>query len=118
MFYLLLKRTVLLYILSIFTNRRIKEFGLKEEVPENTDIPSDDLNKMVSEIYREFPNCGIRRMKGFLMARGVKLQWERVRSSLWRIDPDGILLKSMQLSLVNRRKNFIPIVLMAPGWQP
>ena len=60
-------------------SRRIQEFGLKEEVPKYTDITNDDLDKLVSDIYGEFPNCGIRRMKGFLTARGINLQWERVR---------------------------------------
>lgn len=89
-------------------SRRIQEFGLKEEVPKYTDITNDDLDKLVSDIYGEFPNCGIRRMKGFLTARGINLQWERVRSSLWRIDPEGIILISMQLNLVNRRRYFVP----------
>ena len=89
-------------------SRRIKEFGLKGEVPKYTNITNDDLDKIVSDIYREFPNCGIRRMKGFLTARGINLQWEHVRSSLWRIDPEGIILRSMQLNLVNRRRYFVP----------
>ena len=38
-------------------------------------------------------------LKGFLIVRGMRLQWERVRS-LWRIDPECILLRTMQLNLV------------------
>ena len=41
---------------------------------------------------QDFPNCGIQRMKGFLLGQGVRVQWSRVRSSLWRTDPSGILL--------------------------
>ena len=89
-------------------SRRIKEFGLKEEFPKYTDITNDDLDKIVSHVYAEFPNCSIRRMKGFLTARGINLPWERVRSSLWRVDPEGIILRSMQLNLINRRRYFIP----------
>ena len=92
---------------SAKTSRRIKDFGLKEEIPKYTNISNDDLDVRVSEIYREFPNCGIRRMKGFLTARGIHLQWERVRSSLWRIDPEGIIMRTMQLNLVNRRQYFV-----------
>ena len=51
---------------------------------------NDDLDKIVSDIYREFPNCGIRRMKRFLTAKGINVQWERVRSSLWRVDPERV----------------------------
>ena len=42
--------------------------------------------------YKIFYNCGIQRMKGFLLGQGVRVQWSRVRSSLLRTDPSGILL--------------------------
>lgn len=89
-------------------SRRIKFFNLQEDIPKYTSISNEDLDAIVSEIYQEFPNCGIRRMKGFLTSRGIRMQWERVRSSLWRIDPAGILLRSMQLNLVNRRHYSVP----------
>ena len=47
-------------------------------------------------------------MKGFLLARGIRMQWECVRSSLWRVDPEGILLRTMQLNLVKRRHYSVP----------
>ena len=117
------KETLKLYLSYRFTNamiaemlgvsgktvsRRLKEFGLREEIPKYTDITNEDLDKIVSEIYKDFPNCGIRRMKGFLCARGIYLQWERVRSALWRIDPNGILLRSIQLNLIHRRQYHVP----------
>jgi transposase InsO family protein len=89
-------------------SRRIRHFGLLEEVPRYTNISNVDLDVIVSEIYHEFPNCGIRRMKGFLIARGIRIQWERVRSSLWRVDPEGVLLRTMQLNLVKRRHYSVP----------
>ncbi len=84
-------------------SRRIRQFGLLEEVPRYTEISNENIDAIVSEIYHEFPNCGIRRMKGFLHAKGMRIQWERVRASLWRVDPEGILLRTMQLNLVQRR---------------
>lgn len=104
----LVKIAEMLGVSAKTVSRRIKEFSLREELPRYTDITNDDLDKTVSDIYREFPNCGIRRMKGFLSARGINLQWERVRSSLWRIDPEGIILRSMQLNFINRRRYFVP----------
>ena len=89
-------------------SRRIKFFNLQEDIPKYTSISNEALDAIVSEIYQEFPNCGIRRMKGFLTSRGIQMQWERVRSSLWRIDSAGILLRSMQLNLVNRRHYSVP----------
>mgnify|MGYP002803396275 CR=1 FL=1 len=117
------KETLKLYLNYGFTNamiaqmlgisaktvsRRLKEFGLREEIPKYTDNTNEDLDKIVSEIYKDFPNCGIMRMKRFLRARGMNLQWERARSALWRIDPDGILLRSIQLNLVHGRQYHVP----------
>lgn len=89
-------------------SRRIQIFGLSEEIPRYSDISNEDLDIIVSNIYKDFPNCGIRRMKGFLTSRGIRVQWQRVRSSLWRIDSEGILLRTMQLNLVNRRHYSVP----------
>ena len=47
-------------------------------------------------------------MKGFLLGQGIRVQWSRVRSSLWRTDPSGILLRTSQLSIVNRRHYSVP----------
>ena len=47
-------------------------------------------------------------MKGFPCARGIYLQWEHVRSALCRIDPNGILLRSIQLNLMHRRQYHVP----------
>ena len=104
----LVKIAEMLGVSAKTVSRRIKEFGLKEECPKYTDITNDDLDKIVSDIYREFPSCGIRRMKGYLTAKGINVQWERVTSSLWRVDPEGIILRSMQLNLINRRRYFVP----------
>ena len=62
----------------------------------------------MAEIYHEFPNCVIRRMKGVLNAKGIRIQWERVRESLWRIDLEAILMRTMQLNLVQRRHYSVP----------
>lgn len=59
-------------------NRRIRQFGLLEEVPKYTEMSNQNLHTVVAEIYREFPNCGICQMKGFLNAKGIRIQWERV----------------------------------------
>ena len=67
----LVKISEMLGVSAKTISRRIKDFGLKEEIPKYTNISNDDLDVRVSEIYREFPNCGIRRMKGFLTARGT-----------------------------------------------
>ena len=99
----LIKISEMLGVSRKTVSRRIRKFGLLEEVPRHTEISDENLDATVSQIYQEFPNCGIRRMKGLLNAKGMRIQWERVRASLWRVDPAGILLRTMQLNLVHRR---------------
>ena len=81
--------------------RRIRQFDLT--VLSCSDILHENLDAIVLEIYHGFPNCGIRRMKRFLQARNLRIQWEHVRSSIWRDDQQGLLLRTMQLNIVRRR---------------
>ena len=66
--------------------RRIDTFGLNDFLPRYTSIENDTLDSVVQEILRDFPNCGIRRMKGFLSAQGIRLQWLNFRDAMWRVD--------------------------------
>ena len=43
-------------------------------------------------------------MEGHLKANNVNVTWCRVRSSLWRVDPVGILSRTTQATLIIRRK--------------
>ena len=89
-------------------SRRIKSYNLREEVPKYDDLSDEALDEAVSAVLRNFPNCGIRRMKGFLLGQGIRVQWNRVRSSLWRTDPSGILLRTSQLNIISRRHYSVP----------
>ena len=62
----------------------------------------------MSAVLHNFPNCGIRRMKKFLLGQGIRVQWNRVRSSLWRTDPSGILLRTSLLTIVIPRHYSVP----------
>lgn len=63
-------------------SRRIDSYNLREEIPKHDDISDEALDCVVSTVLHDFPNCGMRRMKGFLLGRGVRVQWSHVRSSL------------------------------------
>ena len=70
-------------------SRRVKSYNLREEVPKYDNISNESLDSIVSAVLHNFPNCGIRRMKGFLLGRGIRVQWSRVRSSLGEQIPVG-----------------------------
>ncbi len=89
-------------------SRRIQSFGLEDLINGHADIQDCELDHAVQDIFASFPNCGIRRMKGFLLSRGLNIQWDRVRASMWRVDPTGLLLRTTQLNTLQRRKYSVP----------
>ena len=68
------------------------------------DIDDETLDRTIRDISRSFPSAGYRRMTGFLLSRGIKVQQERIRGSMCRVDPEGVLIRSLELSTVNRRR--------------
>eukprot|EP00794_Sanderia_malayensis_P010656 gene10656-biopygen8525 len=89
-------------------SRRIQSFGLEDLIVGHADIQDCELDHAVQEIFASFPNCGIRRMKGFLLSRGLNIQWDRVRESMWLVDPTGLLLRTTQLNTLQGRKYSVP----------
>ena len=85
-------------------DRRISQFNLRAEIPRYTDITSNDLDNVVRDILGEFPNAGIRNLKGHLRARNIRVRWEDVRLSLWRVDPVGIFNRFIQQSVIHQRR--------------
>ena len=83
--------------------RRIAEFELRIRTSYST-LPDAELDQKVREFIEQFPSTGYRRLTGFLRSHGYKIQRERIRSSLRRVHPEGVFLRSLQLSLVRRRK--------------
>ncbi|XP_034027541.1 uncharacterized protein LOC117511752 [Thalassophryne amazonica] len=47
-------------------------------------------------------------MLGHLRARGIKVQRRRVQESMHRIDPQGIIVRTLQLHTVRRRRYSVP----------
>lgn len=82
--------------------RRLHEFDIS--VRGQYSVMSDEeLDATVRGILNEFPNCGYRRMAGFLKSKGLRLQQTRIRHSVRRVDPDGVLLRSLEINVVTRR---------------
>ena len=88
--------------------RRIDAFGLNDFLLRFTSIENDTLDSVVQEILRDFSNCGIRRMKGFLLAQGIRLQWLKVRDAMWRVDQSCLLLRTIQLNTIQRGAYSVP----------
>ena len=83
--------------------RRMKDFGLFAAA---TYAPLSDqqLDELIRDIQRDFPNAGCKRVTGLLRARGVYMQQARIRQSMRRVDPEGILLRALEMNTIRRRR--------------
>lgn len=45
-----------------------------------------ELDNLVTDIKKDMPHAGYRLVKGTLQSRGFRVQWERVRASMHRVD--------------------------------
>jgi hypothetical protein len=66
-----------------------------------------ELDAKVSEILQTFPNTGYKRMKGFLLAEGIKVIDQRVREIMRRVDPGGVYQRTLWYRAIVRRKYFV-----------
>ena len=71
-----------------------------------TSIMDSKLDEKVKEIKELFPNLGSRLLQGHLRSAGVHVQQHRIRGSLRRIDPCGIMLR--WFSAIQRRRYSVP----------
>ena len=61
------------------------------------------LDAEVSSILRNFPNTGYKGMTGFLLSRNIRIQQQRIREAMRRVDPEGTLLRALESSVIQRR---------------
>jgi hypothetical protein len=72
--------------------RRMSECGLSV-ASLYSNITNSELDLLVSQIQTEFPNCGYRLMSGQLLCRGHRVAQSRIRESLRRVDPEGVIIR-------------------------
>ena len=82
--------------------RRLQEYNLNISDTYSC-IDDDELDKTVESFLKDFPNTGYKRMKGFLTSINLKIQEERVRCAMRRVDPEGVILRTLQSRPVLRR---------------
>ena len=66
-------------------------------------MEDDKLDQVIVPILKDFPNSGYKKMKGFLLSRGHRVQENKIRESMRRVDPEGVLLRTLQSRPVLRR---------------
>ena len=68
-----------------------------------SNITNEYLDEQVSQVLELFPNCGYRRMLGHLATRGLRVREIGVRESMHRVDPNGVLLRTLENRIIQRR---------------
>ena len=76
--------------------RRVREYGIS--VGPRVVLDGSELDTLVRDIHREFPNAGYRRLHSQLKSRGVKVTQSRVRESMHRTDPEGVAMRWLNVT--------------------
>ncbi|KAK0140173.1 hypothetical protein N1851_022927 [Merluccius polli] len=69
-----------------------------------TPIEDNSLDETVTQILQQHPMSGYKMMVGYLNAQGIHIQRQRVQESMRRVDPGGVLMRTLQLNPRRRRK--------------
>lgn len=86
--------------------RRIEEYGLQEEY-QYTPLTDIELDAMTTEFVHNCPRGGQISYDGYLRARGIHVQRNRIRSSLTRVNPEGVRHRFRQA--LHRREYHVPM---------
>ena len=81
--------------------RRLWKFGVSINQSYNN-LTDDVLDLKIKDLILKFPNCGYRRMNVFLLAASIRIQEKRIQQSMERVDPNDVLLRSLQISFTNQ----------------
>ena len=92
----------MLCVSASIVKRRIREYDtfVKQRY---SDISENDLDQIV-EIMSEFPNSGYKRVTALLQNAGYRIQQIRIRESMRRVNPEGVLLRALELRTIRRRQ--------------
>ena len=69
-----------------------------------SNIADEALDSVVEGLMREFPNCGYKKMTGLLLNAGHRIQQNRIRECMRRVNPEVVLLRALELRTVRRRR--------------
>ena len=82
-------------------HRQILQFGLSGLCTYST-LSDTELDEVVEDFVSSFPTAGYKTLAGHFSTLGLKLQRQRVRDSMYRVDPWGVEQQSH--CVLHRRK--------------
>lgn len=82
--------------------RRLAENGMSVR-DTYANLTEQELDAIIKDILHEFPNSGYKSMRGHLLSRGHKVQEMRIREAMRRTDPEGTVVRALQIRVTHRR---------------
>ncbi|XP_030578717.1 uncharacterized protein LOC115775323 isoform X1 [Archocentrus centrarchus] len=86
--------------------RRMRELVLSTRFT-YSNLSDSELDDAVRSIKSRIPNAGYRMVKGCLQADGHRVQWDRIKESMHRVDAPGVLERMTHLGCIVRRTYFV-----------
>lgn len=84
--------------------RKLHKLGIPLE--RYSDIDDNELDQLITEIQRNNPNIGVSMLQGHLRSLGEKVQRQRIRESVLRINPLRAIVRWQQA--ISRRSYWVP----------
>ena len=84
-------------------NRRLRDYGISLST-KFCQMSDSELDELMKDVKEHFPRSGYRVMLGILRSMGYHIQEWRVRESLRRVDIEGVVMRSLQLQILHRRR--------------
>ena len=82
--------------------RRLSENGMSVR-DTYANLTEQELDAIIEDVLHEFPNSGYKSMHGHLLSRGHKVQERRIREAMRRTDPEGTVVRALQIRVTHRR---------------
>ena len=82
--------------------RRLTEHGMSVR-DSYANLTEQELDDIIKDVLHDFPNSGYKSMRGHLFSRGHKVQENRIREAMRRTDPEGTVVRALQIRVTHRR---------------
>ena len=93
---------VMLGVSEATVRRRYRVFQISSK--SYTDISDEELDNKIMSIKEDFHQSGYRIVTGILRANGIFVQNRRALESMRRVDLEGVIMRSLHLQTIHRRK--------------
>ncbi|XP_055029219.2 uncharacterized protein [Misgurnus anguillicaudatus] len=84
----------------------MRELGISTKTSYSS-MSDEELDNKVAAVKARVPNAGYRLVKGLLQSEGYRVQWDRIKGSMHRIDSAGVLSRMTRMGSTVRRTYYV-----------